>query len=41
MNRRLLRKVMTEAGFISISSEWWHFDAFPTDEVRRRFKIIE
>ncbi|MGB8957716.1 MAG: M15 family metallopeptidase [Candidatus Aminicenantales bacterium] len=40
-NRRLLRKVMTEAGFIPISSEWWHFDAFPTDEVRKRFKIIE
>ncbi len=40
-NRRLLRKVMTEAGFIPISSEWWHFDAFPADEVRKRFKIIE
>jgi D-alanyl-D-alanine dipeptidase len=40
-NRRLLRKVMTEAGFISISSEWWHFDAFPIDEVRRRFNLIE
>ena len=40
-NRRLLRKVMTEAGLIPISSEWWHFDAFPTDEVRKRFKIIE
>jgi D-alanyl-D-alanine dipeptidase len=40
-NRRLLRKVMTEAGFISISSEWWHFDALPKDEVRKRFKIIE
>jgi D-alanyl-D-alanine dipeptidase len=40
-NRRLLRKVMTEAGFIAISSEWWHFDAFPKEEVRKRFKIIE
>jgi D-alanyl-D-alanine dipeptidase len=40
-NRHLLRKVMTEAGFISISSEWWHFDAFPKEEVRKRFKIIE
>jgi D-alanyl-D-alanine dipeptidase len=40
-NRRLLRKVMTEAGFIAITSEWWHFDAFPKDEVRKRFKIIE
>jgi D-alanyl-D-alanine dipeptidase len=40
-NRRFLRKIMTEAGFISISSEWWHFDAFPKEEVRKRFKIIE
>jgi D-alanyl-D-alanine dipeptidase len=40
-NRRLLRKVMTEAGFISISSEWWHFNALSNDEVRKRFKIIE
>ena len=40
-NRRILRKVMTEAGFISISSEWWHFDAFPTAEVRKRLEIIE
>ena len=40
-NRQLLRKIMAEAGFISITSEWWHFDAFPTAEVRKRFKIIE
>jgi D-alanyl-D-alanine dipeptidase len=40
-NRRFLRRVMTEAGFISISSEWWHFDAFRTDVIRKRFKIIE
>ncbi|UZJ79446.1 M15 family metallopeptidase [Fictibacillus sp. KU28468] len=25
-NRRLLRKVMEEAGFISNSEEWWHYD---------------
>ncbi|MBE3108916.1 MAG: hypothetical protein IMZ46_00135 [Acidobacteria bacterium] len=41
LNRRLLRKVMTEAGFISIPSEWWHYDAFPAAEVRKRFKLIE
>jgi D-alanyl-D-alanine dipeptidase len=40
-NRRLLRTVMSDAGFLPISGEWWHFDAFPKDEVRRRFKIIE
>ena len=40
-NRRLLRRVMTEAGFRPISNEWWHFDAFPANEVRKRYKIIE
>lgn len=40
-NRRLLRTVMSDAGFLPISIEWWHYDAFPRDEVRRRFKIIE
>ncbi len=26
-NRRLLRDAMTAAGFVGISTEWWHFDA--------------
>lgn len=25
-NRRLLRNIMTKAGFTPLSSEWWHFD---------------
>lgn len=25
-NRRLLRRLMTEAGFTGIDSEWWHFN---------------
>lgn len=40
-NRLLLRSVMTSAGFLPISNEWWHFDAFPPKEVRARYKIIE
>jgi len=40
-NRRLLRRVMTEAGFVPLSIEWWHFDAFSKAEVRRRFKMVE
>jgi D-alanyl-D-alanine dipeptidase len=40
-NRLLLRNVMTSAGFLTISNEWWHFDAFPPKEVRARYKIIE
>ncbi|MFP4013886.1 MAG: M15 family metallopeptidase [Chitinispirillaceae bacterium] len=40
-NRKLLREVMTSAGFQGISVEWWHFDAFPKNEVRERYSIVE
>jgi D-alanyl-D-alanine dipeptidase len=40
-NRRLLRSVMEGAGFITLPIEWWHFDALPAEEVRRRFRIVE
>jgi D-alanyl-D-alanine dipeptidase len=40
-NRAILRSAMTEAGFIPIRSEWWHFDAFSRDETKSRFKIVE
>lgn len=40
-NRRLLREVMTQAGFIQLPIEWWHYDALPKDEVRKNFKIVE
>ncbi|MDM7916965.1 MAG: M15 family metallopeptidase [Candidatus Eisenbacteria bacterium] len=39
--RRLLRSVMTDAGFRALAIEWWHFDAFPKEETRRRFAIVE
>lgn len=40
-NRRLLRSLMEEAGFLSIPHEWWHFDALPPAEVRSGFKLVE
>ena len=40
-NRKILRKVMTRAGFQTIPNEWWHFEAFPKPEVRKKYKIIE
>lgn len=40
-NRLLLRSVMTDAGFLSIDLEWWHFDALPADLVRSQFTLIE
>lgn len=41
INRRLLRKVMEDAGFIQLPLEWWHFDALPKAEVRTKFRIVE
>jgi len=40
-NRKLLRKVMTYAGFLTIKGEWWHFNAVSLSEARRSYKIIE
>jgi len=40
-NRLLLRSVMEEAGFVSIPNEWWHFNAFEKNVIRKRFTIIE
>ena len=40
-NRRLLRRIMTGAGFIQLPLEWWHYDALPQSEVRKQFKIVE
>ncbi len=40
-NRLLLRKVMIEAGFNPIANEWWHFEAFPREEVRKKYNIVE
>ncbi len=40
-NRLLLREVMTQAGFLPISSEWWHFNAVPAKVARAQYQIIE
>lgn len=40
-NRRLLRLVMTEAGFRVLSSEWWHFNLISRQEARKTLKVIE
>ncbi|MCF7826302.1 MAG: M15 family metallopeptidase [Candidatus Marinimicrobia bacterium] len=40
-NRHLLREVMTQAGFLAISIEWWHFNAVPVKVARTQYKIIE
>ena len=40
-HRQFLRSIMTQAGFIQLPIEWWHFDALPAAEVRKSFKIVE
>jgi zinc D-Ala-D-Ala dipeptidase len=40
-NRRLLRLVMEQAGFINISNEWWHFNGYADTVVRSKYDIIE
>ena len=40
-NRGILRNVMTNAGFTTIDSEWWHFDAFSYEQTKNKFQIIE
>lgn len=40
-NRLLLRKVMREAGFTTITSEWWHFNACSSSVAKAKYKLIE
>jgi len=39
-NRHLLRQVMHQAGFRSISGEWWHFNACSLQEARQHYPLI-
>ena len=40
-NREMLKQVMLKAGFKPLSFEWWHFNAFEKDLIRKTYKIIE
>ena len=39
--RMLLRKSMRKAGFVGILNEWWHYNAFPKDTVRKKYVIVD
>jgi len=39
-NRLLLRRVMRQAGFIVLRSEWWHFNYCSRAEARKNYKVI-
>jgi len=40
-NRRLLRRIMRQAGFRPILYEWWHFNACSRTEAREHYPVIE
>lgn len=40
-NRRLLRKIMTEAGFLTVKGEWWHFNAISLQEARANYQLLK
>jgi D-alanyl-D-alanine dipeptidase len=40
-NRQILREAMVEAGFLSITTEWWHFNSCLRKEAIEKYKIIE
>ncbi len=40
-NRKLIQRLMTNAGFLQSPIEWWHFNALPAAEVRSGYPIIE
>lgn len=39
-NRQLLRRIMRQAGFTTVTSEWWHFNACSRSTARARYKLI-
>jgi D-alanyl-D-alanine dipeptidase len=39
-NRQLLRDAMAHAGFVGISSEWWHYDFGDRDVVRQTYQRV-
>ena len=40
-NRELLRKVMTEAGFKPLKTEWWHFNLVSRAEAKAKYKAVK
>ncbi|MGB1242849.1 MAG: M15 family metallopeptidase [Chitinophagales bacterium] len=40
-NRERLRTVMKKAGFMGIQTEWWHFNAFKKELVRRKYRRVD
>ena len=41
LNRRLLRSIMHQAGFISLHSEWWHFNRVYRSVAKKHYQVIK
>lgn len=41
LNRQILRDAMTQAGFMEITTEWWHFNSCFRSQAILKYKIIE
>jgi D-alanyl-D-alanine dipeptidase len=40
-NRKLLRRVMRKAGYTSIETEWWHYNAMSRERAKATYGFIE
>lgn len=40
-NRKLLREVMTQAGFTGITTEWWHFNGSSLKTAGEKYHIVD
>ncbi len=40
-NRKLLRKVMSKAGFSVLKTEWWHFNSLSRSDASKKYSIVE
>ncbi len=40
-NRKILRQVMTQSGFIINTTEWWHFDGMSKAQAKARYGMIK
>lgn len=40
-NRLILRRVMKQAGFMPLKTEWWHFNLRYRAEARRRYHLLD
>ena len=39
-NRRLLREVMSAAGFIPLRTEWWHFNLCTRAWAKKNLRVV-